>query len=57
MLKIDVIFQIDGTLQQPMKEEFLEIARKRLGDEAMNITFKDVWKYKSNVVRGIRSSL
>ncbi|XP_043484624.1 phytanoyl-CoA dioxygenase, peroxisomal-like [Leptopilina heterotoma] len=47
--------EVDGTVQQSIKEEVLEVAKRKY--PGVEINFADVWRIKSGIVRGIRSSL
>ncbi|KAG8041247.1 hypothetical protein G9C98_002235 [Cotesia typhae] len=46
---------IRGTVQEPIRNEILELVKKRY--PTADIEYNDVWRMKSSLVRGIRSSL
>ncbi|XP_058800341.1 phytanoyl-CoA dioxygenase, peroxisomal-like [Phymastichus coffea] len=45
---------VDGTLQESIKNEVLNVAKKRFG---IDVDFADTWRLRSALVRGVRSSL
>ncbi|XP_057321881.1 phytanoyl-CoA dioxygenase, peroxisomal-like [Microplitis mediator] len=46
---------VRGTVQEPIRNEVLELVRKRY--PGANIDYDEIWRIKSSIVRGIRSSL
>ncbi|XP_059175872.1 phytanoyl-CoA dioxygenase, peroxisomal-like [Physella acuta] len=42
---------VAGTEQETIADEVIQVVRRKLGREA-NITFVDVWKYKSRTIKG-----
>ncbi|XP_043272790.1 probable phytanoyl-CoA dioxygenase isoform X2 [Venturia canescens] len=47
--------EVRGTVQEPIRNEAMEIMRKRL--PGLDVDFTDYWRLRSKLVRGIRSSL
>lgn len=47
--------KITGTVQQTIEDEVLDLIKKRLGSD--EVEYADLWRFKSSLVRGIRSSL
>ncbi|XP_015597354.1 phytanoyl-CoA dioxygenase, peroxisomal isoform X2 [Cephus cinctus] len=48
--------EVKGTVQEPVDVEVMEVVRRRF-PEITSINYSDVWRYKSTLVRGIRSLL
>jgi len=47
---------VNGTSQEKLAEELRELARRRYGND-FNISFEEIWKFKSLLVKGIEDSL
>lgn len=49
--------EVEGTVQEKIKNEILEVAKRKLPPGFTGLEFTDVWRFKSALVRGVRSSL
>ena len=49
-------FQVDGTVQQSIKNEVMELVKRRFPGTT-DITYSDIWYLRSMLMRGVRSSL
>uniref|UniRef100_A0AC35TUA8 Phytanoyl-CoA dioxygenase, peroxisomal n=1 Tax=Rhabditophanes sp. KR3021 TaxID=114890 RepID=A0AC35TUA8_9BILA len=56
-------FDVKGTIQEPIADEIIEMAKKRFArhgftnTDELNLTFEDIWRYRAREVCGNRSHL
>lgn len=53
--KMFMFLQQDDPRQDTIRNEILEYAKKKYPN--VNITYADVWRFKSTLVRGLQSSI
>ncbi|CAD5118455.1 unnamed protein product [Dimorphilus gyrociliatus] len=49
--------EVDGTLQENIAKEVLDLAEKRIGGKLTGIKYHDIWRYRSRLVKGERDNL